>query len=99
MGCAELQLDRGDADAAADLLDRLLRDVPEGSRTQRALALDVVVRARVAQGDEHGARAALAELRDVAEVVGGDALPNIFAKLGCASRSAAMAEALRRGLL
>jgi ATP/maltotriose-dependent transcriptional regulator MalT len=74
VGRAELALDRGEPAAAVDCLERFLRDVPERGRTQRALALDALVRARLGLGDREAARAALSELRGHAEAVPGDAL-------------------------
>ena len=68
---ARMALDRGDAQDAADLVDRLLRNVPEHRRLSRAPALELLVRARAASGDLDGAAAALAELREV-ERAGGD---------------------------
>jgi DNA-binding CsgD family transcriptional regulator/Tfp pilus assembly protein PilF len=67
LGHAELALDVGDAEAACDWAARFLRRVPESDRLQRALGLDVAVRARAAFGDVEGARAALAELRETVE--------------------------------
>jgi LuxR family transcriptional regulator, maltose regulon positive regulatory protein len=71
---ARMALDRGDARDAADLADRLLRNVPEHRRLSRAPALELLVRARSASGDLDGAAAALAELREVERLVGTEAL-------------------------
>jgi LuxR family transcriptional regulator, maltose regulon positive regulatory protein len=67
---ARMALDRGDAQEAAELGDRLLRKVPEHRRLSRAPALELLVRARAASGDLDGAAAALAALREVERQVG-----------------------------
>ncbi|HEU4449895.1 MAG TPA: response regulator transcription factor [Gaiellaceae bacterium] len=67
---ARLALDRGDALQAAELLERLLRGVPEHNRLDRAPALELLVRARVASGELEGAGAAAAALREVDGLVG-----------------------------
>jgi ATP/maltotriose-dependent transcriptional regulator MalT len=69
LGRAEVCLDRGDALPARDLVERLLREMPETSRTQRAAGLEVIVRAYVAVADDAAAAAALAELRAIADAV------------------------------
>ena len=66
---ARLFLDEGVAPEAADLLERVLRQVPEKRRLDRAPILEELVRART----DH-AQAALAELRETAELVGTPAL-------------------------
>jgi DNA-binding CsgD family transcriptional regulator len=71
---AHLSLDRGDAARAVDLLERLLRQVPEHRRLDRAPALALLVRASVARGDLHRASDALERLREVAVAVGTTAL-------------------------
>ena len=53
---ARMALDRGDAQDAADLVERLLRNVPEHRRLSRAPALELLVRARAASGDLDGGR-------------------------------------------
>ncbi len=50
VGRAELALDRGDAAEALDCLERFLENVPARGRTQRALALDALVRAHLGRG-------------------------------------------------
>ncbi len=67
---ARMALDRGAAQEAAELVERLLRGVPEHRRLSRAPALELLVRARAASGDLAGAEAALAALREVAREVG-----------------------------
>jgi ATP/maltotriose-dependent transcriptional regulator MalT len=66
---ARLALERGQAVRAAELLERLLRKLPERRRLARAPALEQLVGARTACGDLTAAAAALAELRGVAESV------------------------------
>ena len=70
LGHAELAFDRGDARAAAESAERYLRRVPRHNRTNRVVALDLLVRALAAAGDGDGARTALAELQGIASVVG-----------------------------
>jgi DNA-binding CsgD family transcriptional regulator len=71
---ARLALDRGDPREAAELAERLLRNVPEHRRLSRAPALELLVRARAASRDLDGAAAALADLRSVAREVGTEPL-------------------------
>lgn len=70
IGLAAVALDRGDGVRAADLAERTLRAIPEGARTERVSACELLVRARATLGDVDGARAALAELRDTAGAIG-----------------------------
>ncbi len=70
LGRAELAFDRGDARAAAESAERYLRRVPRHNRTDRVVALDLLVRALAATGDADGAKTALAELQGIASVVG-----------------------------
>jgi ATP/maltotriose-dependent transcriptional regulator MalT len=66
---ADLLLERGDPRAAVDTAEMFLRSVPGGESLERAPALETLVRAHVALGDEGGARAALAGLRQLADLV------------------------------
>ena len=70
LGHAELAFDRGDARAAAESAERYLRRVPRHNRTNRVVALDLLVRALAAAGDGDGAKTALAELQGIASIVG-----------------------------
>jgi LuxR family transcriptional regulator, maltose regulon positive regulatory protein len=70
LGRAELAFDRGDARAAAEAAERYLRRVPLHNRTDRVVALDLLVRTLAATGDANGAKTALAELQAIATVVG-----------------------------
>src|SRR5262245_10012507 len=69
LGRAELAFDRGDLRAAADAAERYLRRVPSHNRTDRVVALDLLVRALAGSGDVDGARTALAELNAIAALV------------------------------
>jgi ATP/maltotriose-dependent transcriptional regulator MalT len=66
LGRGELWLDRGRPDEAAACAERLLRLLPESSVTQRAEALELLVRARPA-------RAPLDQLRALASAIGSHA--------------------------
>lgn len=66
---AALELDRGDAQAAADLAERYLRAVSEADRIERVEALEVMVRARLALGEMSAAERAVTELEATAEVI------------------------------
>lgn len=74
LGLAELALDRGDLETAADHVDRFLRRVPAADRTERAAGLALAVRVRIARGDSDAAQASLAELDAAAARVGAEAL-------------------------
>ena len=63
---AELALDRGDAAGAVHEAERALRRLPEGGVTERAPALEVLVRARLAAGEADAAREAAEQLRAIA---------------------------------
>ena len=66
VGRAAVALDRGAFDVAAQLAERYLRSLKPHNRTERAAALEVLVRASVALGYPDGARTALADLEAVA---------------------------------
>jgi ATP/maltotriose-dependent transcriptional regulator MalT len=67
---AELALDAGDASAAVDRLEPVLRRVPADNMTLRAAPLEVMVRAKLAVGDIEGAASYVVELRSIADAVG-----------------------------
>ena len=69
LGRAALAFDRGDLRAAADQAARYLRNVRTQNRTDRAAGLDLLVRALVGLGDGDGAKTALAELSNIANLV------------------------------
>ena len=69
LGRAAIALDRNDRQSAVELAERHLRRLPVKNRTERAAALEVLIRAHAApghEGDLDRARAALAELRSIA---------------------------------
>lgn len=67
VGHAAVALDRGDWQSAGDLAERHLRSLPAHNRTERVAALELLVRARVALGDQSRALDALIELQDIAQ--------------------------------
>jgi LuxR family transcriptional regulator, maltose regulon positive regulatory protein len=71
---ARLALDRGEPLRAAELLERLLRQVPAYRRLERAPMLELLVRARIARGELPEAAAALDALREVERLVGTEPL-------------------------
>lgn len=71
---ARLALDQGQADRAVELVERLLRQEPAERKLDLVPAFEVLVRARVAQGDLEEARAALHSLREVERLVGTEPL-------------------------
>jgi len=71
---ARLALDAGDALRALELVERLLRQVPAHARLDRAPALELLIRARIARGRPDEAGAALVELREIERLVGTAAL-------------------------
>ncbi len=74
LGCAALALDRGESAKAAELAEEYLSRVPPDDRTERVSGLDILTRARVAEGQVDQARAPLDELRTIAETVGTEPL-------------------------
>jgi LuxR family transcriptional regulator, maltose regulon positive regulatory protein len=69
LGRAAMALDQGDPRRAAELAERYLRRLPAKNRTERAAALELLIRAKAALGEKHelnGARTALDELRSIA---------------------------------
>jgi LuxR family transcriptional regulator, maltose regulon positive regulatory protein len=67
LGRSTIALDRGDHAGAADMLERFLRRTPPDNWNGRATALEMLVRARLALGQE--AQEALDSLRGLAERV------------------------------
>ena len=70
LGRAALALDRGDAQSATELAERHLRKLPVANRTERAAALELLIRAHASAGrkaDLSRAQAALDELRRIAQ--------------------------------
>jgi LuxR family transcriptional regulator, maltose regulon positive regulatory protein len=66
LGRANVVLDRGDFKAGADLAERHLRRLPPNNHTERAVALELMVRACVEQGRTSEAKEAASELRAIA---------------------------------
>ena len=66
LGRANVLFDRGEVDAAADLAERHLRRLPAQNRTERAAALELIVRAGVASGRLETAAVAAGELQAIA---------------------------------
>ena len=73
-GCAALALDRGELEKAAELAEDYLRRVPAGDRTERVAGLDILARARIAEGHVDLAQVPLEELRGIAHAVGTEPL-------------------------
>jgi ATP/maltotriose-dependent transcriptional regulator MalT len=67
LGRAEIALDRGAAQNAAELADRYLRRFPDRTRIERCAGLEVAVRAHLRLQAPERAEAALTELRDLAD--------------------------------
>jgi LuxR family maltose regulon positive regulatory protein len=63
---AELTLDCGDPGAAAERAEQFLRQAPVSNRTNRAAALEILVRAYVTLGDYRAAESSLCELKEIA---------------------------------
>ncbi len=66
VGRAALALDRGDARAALDLLDRCLRRLPQNDRLERLPALELRVRVCLALAELQAARESARELAEMA---------------------------------
>jgi LuxR family transcriptional regulator, maltose regulon positive regulatory protein len=69
LGAAELALDQGRVDDALPLAERMLRQLPLQNRTQRAAALELMVRAQAARGDADAAQINLTELRGIGDAI------------------------------
>jgi LuxR family maltose regulon positive regulatory protein len=67
---ARLALDSGSTREAADLLERLLRRLPEHRKIARIPALELLARARIARGELDAARSAVAALRESVRLIG-----------------------------
>jgi DNA-binding CsgD family transcriptional regulator len=71
---AALALDEGDALRAAELLERLLRQLPAHHTLEQVPVLELLARARLARGELDAAALALDELRKAADIAGTAAL-------------------------
>jgi DNA-binding CsgD family transcriptional regulator len=69
LGLAELALESGRPRDAEELVERYLRQVPEGSRTQRADALEVLARAAALLGNRQRAAQTLETVRHISELI------------------------------
>jgi LuxR family maltose regulon positive regulatory protein len=84
LGCAVLALERGESAKAAELAEQYLARVPPEDRTERVAGLDVLARARIAEGQLGPGRTALDELRTIADTVGTEPLQATVAHVeGC----------------
>jgi LuxR family maltose regulon positive regulatory protein len=70
LGRAVLALERGESGRAAELAEEYLGRVPPEDRTERVPGLDVLIRARVAEGRFEQARDSLSELTAITKTVG-----------------------------
>jgi LuxR family maltose regulon positive regulatory protein len=69
LGRGAMALDRGDPPQAVDLLERFLRRTPLDNWSGRAAALELLVRARLAQGRRRDAELAASQLEELASRV------------------------------
>ncbi len=74
LGRAAVALDRGDLDTAEELADRHLRRLSTQNRTERAAALELLIRAQSEAGHIKKARESLKELSVIVERANTDAL-------------------------
>ena len=74
LGRAAVIFDRGDFKTAAELADRHLRRLPTQNGTERAAALELLIRAQVEAGACGDARQSLTELSAIAQEANTDAL-------------------------
>ena len=84
VGLAAVALDRGDASSALEIASACLEGIPDGMRSLRSLPLELVVCARAMLDDAAHARAALAELRALAEEIRSSHLAAACAYCGAA---------------
>ena len=102
LGRAALALDRHDRQGAVELAERHLRRLPVKNRTERAAALEVLIRAQTAPGeggDLARARAALDELRSIATAANtSPLLASASLSAGLVSSAAGDLESARREL-
>jgi LuxR family maltose regulon positive regulatory protein len=70
LGRASVHLDRGDVKTGAELAERHLRRLPATNRTERAAALELIVRARIEQDRIEEAALAVKELHRIASEAG-----------------------------
>jgi DNA-binding CsgD family transcriptional regulator len=71
---ARQALDQGDALRAVELMERLLRQLPEARRLQRVPALEILIRARAMRGELDEARASLETFDELTRLAGTEAM-------------------------
>ena len=99
LGRAALAIDEGDPASAVEGVERYLRNIDPGERTERVPGLEVLVRARVAAGDLTGARAARDELHEAAGAVATDPIRAARSQAaGLVARAEGDHDAARRAL-
>ena len=99
LGRANVIFDRGDFSNGADLAERHLRRLPANNRTERAAALELMVRACLEQGRTDAAMQAVVELRAIAEDAGTGPLRALAALgAGLVAARSGDAESARRHL-
>ena len=74
LGTAALALDCGDPEAAGDLAERFLRQAPRRNHAWRAVALELLVRARTERAELAAAERALQELQSIGAVAPAESL-------------------------
>jgi LuxR family transcriptional regulator, maltose regulon positive regulatory protein len=70
LGRANLMFDRDEVSAGAELAERYLRRLPASNRTERAAALELIVRGSLSDGRADNAARAVSELRAIADEAG-----------------------------
>jgi DNA-binding NarL/FixJ family response regulator len=99
LGRANVIFDRGDFSNGADLAERHLRRLPANNRTERAAALELMVRACLEQGRTDAAMQAVVELQAIAEDAGTGPLRALAAlAAGLVAARSGDAESARRHL-
>jgi ATP/maltotriose-dependent transcriptional regulator MalT len=74
LGRAAVTFDRGDFKSAVEFAERCLRRLPVQNRTERAAALELLIRSQVETGNLDEARASLSELSAIAQAANTDPL-------------------------
>lgn len=82
LGRASLAVDRGDPASAIDLVERFLRNIDPGERTERVPGLEVLVRASAGTGELEGAARARDELDEIAAAIATDPMRAVAAVAG-----------------
>ncbi len=79
LGRAAMALDGGDHRTAADLAERHLRRMPSKNRTERAAALELLIRAKAAAGSSEDIAAARATLQELGRIASDAQTPPLLA--------------------